>query len=177
MGEVLAAPSASELEAFACCLLDVQPGPQADRLARRGDPAELLVHHQAFAAWMRGHAVDPQHLPEVITSGAWPEMRWERWQSWSAGDPRWGCTVIDTSDRDPDEVALHLHDWCCGAISRLSDLTIWQENGGPTATADSGLRTPAPNQSGVSWSEPFSAVQGIFGASPSQALRAESLCT
>lgn len=138
MGELLAAPSAPDLDAIACCLLDVQPGLQTERLARRGDPAELLFRHQAFAAWMRGHAADPRHMPEVITNDAWPEMRWERWQSWVAGDPRWGCAVIDTSDRDPADVAELVLAWCQDAISRRPGVPIltgawWAEEYVPAA--------------------------------------------
>jgi hypothetical protein len=124
MGELLAVPSAPELEAIASCLLDVQPVPQAERLARRGDPADLLVRHQAFAAWMRGHAADPRHIPEVITNDAWSKMRWERWESWFAGDPRWSCTVIDTSDRRRVGVAELVLAWCQDAIARRPGLPI-----------------------------------------------------
>lgn len=42
--EVLAAPSASALDAVAVCLLDAAPEAQAERLTARGDPASLSPH-------------------------------------------------------------------------------------------------------------------------------------
>jgi hypothetical protein len=62
-----------------------------------GDPAALFPDHVAFAAWMRAHAEDPSHVPEVLTTNAWEVMRWERWTDRHAGDPGWNVTVIDTS--------------------------------------------------------------------------------
>lgn len=54
-GEVLAAPSAAELDGVAVCLLDLSPEAQTSRLAGRGDDPTLLADHHAFADWMRGH--------------------------------------------------------------------------------------------------------------------------
>jgi hypothetical protein len=48
-GEAVAAPSAAALEGIACCLLDLSPQAQAQRLERRGDPPALTSRHQAFA--------------------------------------------------------------------------------------------------------------------------------
>jgi broad-specificity NMP kinase len=46
--ELVAAPSAPALDAIAVCLLDASAEAQAERLAARGDPPELLAHHQAL---------------------------------------------------------------------------------------------------------------------------------
>jgi hypothetical protein len=64
--EIVAAPSAPQLDAIAVCLLDVDAEEQAARLAARGDPPALLPHHQAFAEWMRRQASDPLHMPHVV---------------------------------------------------------------------------------------------------------------
>ena len=48
-----------------------------ERLRQRGDPEELIPQHVAFAEWMRRHAVDHRHRPEVIMNGGWEEMRRE----------------------------------------------------------------------------------------------------
>jgi hypothetical protein len=64
--EVVAAPSAAGLDGIAVCLLDGRPEVQAARLAQRGDDRALLVHHRAFADWMRAQARDPQHMPQYL---------------------------------------------------------------------------------------------------------------
>lgn len=117
-GELLAAPSATRLEALAICHLDVQSEQQRERLVHRGDPEEILVHHLAFAEWMRGHAYDPRFRPEVITTDAWEGMHWNRWLRWHASDPRWQFTSIDTTELEPSEVSHLLLQWCWNAINR-----------------------------------------------------------
>ena len=78
VGEVVAAPSADRLERIAACLLDLDADAQEARLTERGDDPALLEHHVAFADWMRAHARDPAYMPHVLTTNAWPQMRWER---------------------------------------------------------------------------------------------------
>lgn len=71
-----------------------------------------------WAGWLRGHAADPRHRPEVITTDAWPEMVWNRWTAWTADDPRWTVTVLDTTDRTPTEAAADLREWIRAAGRR-----------------------------------------------------------
>jgi energy-coupling factor transporter ATP-binding protein EcfA2 len=110
-GEVLAAPSAIDLQGVAVCLLDVSPAAQAARLNRRGDNPALMADHQAFARWMRGHAIDPHHMPHVLISGGWEAMRWERWTG-LVPESSWGMEMIDTSRLSPEHVAAEVVAWC-----------------------------------------------------------------
>jgi hypothetical protein len=121
-GELLAAPSAHRLDAIAVCLLDCQPDAQRRRLAERGDPPVYLEAHLGFAAWMRGHVRDPQHRPEVIRTGGWPEMRWERWSAWRAGDRRWRFQEIDTTTLSPRNAADEVIAWSRQALRADGDL-------------------------------------------------------
>jgi hypothetical protein len=66
----------------------------------------LLPRHVAFADWMRAHARDPGHMPEVITHGGWAAMRWER-----LARADWSFDVIDTSGRAPADVAADALAW------------------------------------------------------------------
>jgi hypothetical protein len=116
-GEVLAAPSADRLDAVRACLLHADPAAQEARLRGRGDPESLLPDHVAFAAWMRGHATDPTHVPEVLTGGGWDGMRWERWVDRTADDPGWNVTEIDTSPLDREEVAAKVLAWARASLS------------------------------------------------------------
>jgi hypothetical protein len=113
-GEALAAPSAAAID-IAVCLLDVDAETQTRRLRRRRSPEAELVHHLAFATWMRRHATDPTHLPEVLTENGWPPMRWERWLGAPVQD-RWAMTVLDTTGRTPDDVARAVARWCEAAV-------------------------------------------------------------
>ena len=111
--EVVAAPSAHELDAIAVCLLDATPEVHAKRLAARGDDPTLLIHHQAFAEWMRRQATDPLHMPHVLADGGWQDMRWERLQALAA---TWSMEAIDTSGMTQREVAGAVLGWCRRAL-------------------------------------------------------------
>ncbi|MGZ4232074.1 MAG: hypothetical protein ACXVVQ_11680 [Solirubrobacteraceae bacterium] len=115
-GEVVAAPSADRLDAIAVCLLDVDAEAQAARLAQRGDDPRLLADHQAFAAWMRGHARDPRHMQHVLTTDGWEGMRWQRLSALDLSDGGWAVHVIDTSKLSTDQVAEQVLTWCRRAI-------------------------------------------------------------
>lgn len=114
-GEVLAAPSADRID-VAVCLLDVDEPSLHARLDGRADPPEWRHRHLAFADWLRRHATDPTHLPDVVTTDAWPEMVWDRWVGRSDLVDVWSMTVLDTSHRDPGDVADRLADWCQAAL-------------------------------------------------------------
>ncbi len=67
---------------------------------------------------MRRHAADPGWMPHVLTTGGWPEMRWDRWSGWRRGDPRWRIDVIDTTALAVPEVAGRVLAWAERALSR-----------------------------------------------------------
>ncbi|HEY3774796.1 MAG TPA: hypothetical protein VGL69_17470 [Solirubrobacteraceae bacterium] len=112
-GEVFAAPSAAELDGIAVCLLDLEPDAQAARLSARGDDPSLFVHHIAFADWMRAHARDAGHMPQVLQTGGWDEMRWDRLRN-SDG---WAMRVLDTSALTPQAAAREVLNWCRDALA------------------------------------------------------------
>lgn len=119
--EVVAAPSAGALDAVAVCLLDISPEAQAARLAERGDDMALLRHHQAFAEWMRKQASDPSYMLNVLSTGGWAEMRWERLEGLR---PRWKIHVIDTTDLTRRAVADAVLAWCRDVIAGRSPKLI-----------------------------------------------------
>lgn len=112
--EIAAAPSTGQLRAVAFCLLDASPASQAARLTTRGDDPALLVHHHAFAAWMRSQAADPTHMLEVVTNGAWDAMQWERIPRLV---PQWRVHTIDTTETGPAVVAENLKSWISDVLS------------------------------------------------------------
>jgi hypothetical protein len=114
LGEVLSAPSAVHLDGIAAALLDVADDERLRRLERR-DPgtwdAEAQRRFLGWARWHRAHAADPRHHPEILTTNGWAEMAWDRWAGWTADDPRWAVTVIDTTDRTPARSATEVRRW------------------------------------------------------------------
>jgi hypothetical protein len=117
LGEMLAAPSATRLDAISACLIDCNDDTRVARLRARS-PEWLastggeLQDCLNWAAWMRGHVADPAWRTDVIQhESTLEEMRWSRWSGWSAGDPRWRVRVIDSSSLPVAEVARQLADW------------------------------------------------------------------
>ncbi|MEM7246534.1 MAG: hypothetical protein AAF533_14375 [Acidobacteriota bacterium] len=119
-GELLACPSADQLDGIASCLLDCTD--VEERFARiRGrerGTGSATPEMAAWAQWMRGHARDPQWHPEVITEVGAPEMCWERWTSWPTGDPRWRVEVIDNAGTELDETVERVLAWIVGERER-----------------------------------------------------------
>lgn len=111
LGEVVACPSAPELDGIAAALLDCHDVARVDRIRARGTWDAATQDMLNWAAWQRMHAVDPQWRPDVIRSGGVPEMRWERWADWRRGDPRWRTWVLDTTDLTLETVAERLAGW------------------------------------------------------------------
>jgi hypothetical protein len=117
LGELLAAPSAPELEAITACLIDCDDQTRVARLQARGPEWFVrttgdLQDYLNWAAWMRGHAADPRWRTDVIRLDATEnEMRWSRWEGWEAGDPRWRVRVIDTSRLAVEKVAGGVVEW------------------------------------------------------------------
>jgi hypothetical protein len=110
LGEVLACPSAPQVNGVVACLLDCYDVVRIDRLRLRGlhgDTQEMLC----WAAWQRMHAVDPQWRQDVIRDESAPEMCWERWENWRRGEPRWQVQLIDTTAMTIEEVALEISRW------------------------------------------------------------------
>ena len=116
-GELLAAPSATSLEAISACLIDCDDDTRVERLQARGPEwfersGGDLQDYLNWADWMRGHAADPSWRTDVIQiDAAGTEMYWSRWIDWRAGDPRWRVRVIDTSGVPVGEVAARLIEW------------------------------------------------------------------
>lgn len=117
-GELLAAPSADQLNGLGICVLHCSPAVQESRLVGRGEPAEGLIHHLRFGEWFVKHARDPTHAPEVIRVSSTVPMAWERWEHWESGDPRWSARIVETDLLSPEEVAGKVEHWARGELAR-----------------------------------------------------------
>lgn len=117
-GELLAVPSAEQLDGIAICALTASRRVQEQRLIGRGEPADSLGNHLRFGQWFRRHSEDPQYSPEVIRVDSPVAMEWSRWETLSGDDPRWPVTVLDTDALSAGEVVERIEAW---ARERLAD--------------------------------------------------------
>jgi hypothetical protein len=76
----------------------------------------LLVHHVAFADWMRQHAANPHHRPEVLQTDGWQQMRWDRLRRLDETGS-WAMHVLDTSSLTAAAVTTELLAWCRRALA------------------------------------------------------------
>lgn len=123
LGEVLASPSAIELDGIAACLMDVDDQVRWHRLEER-DPGrwnrDAKQSFVGWARWHREHARDPRHRPEAITAAGYEEMRWARWSDWTSTDHRWAVRVIDTTDRSVEQSVTEIRQWIADARAELA---------------------------------------------------------
>jgi AAA domain len=114
LGEVLAAPSAVDVQGIAACLIDCDPFERLRRLHDRGDhafDAEQLWHFCAWGLWLRMHSDDPRAFAGPIRgeeAGGW---EWSRWDRWDRDDPRWDVFVLDTTAETVERSAERLAGW------------------------------------------------------------------
>ena len=121
VGEALAVPSAGLISGMAVCLLDVSEATRRERLRQRDSTTCSAAEIEDFVEWgrwHRGHAAEPTHQPEVITVRGWDEMRWDRWSGWSADDPRWTVTIMDTSEQSVSDTVTAMSVWIRTARNR-----------------------------------------------------------
>lgn len=118
MGELFAVPSAELLDGIAVCVLHCSPDVRRERLVGRGEPADGLIHHLRFGEWFHRHSLDPTFAPEVIRVASAQPMRWDRWDTWEKGDPRWAAEVIDTDRLSPGAVADRVGVWANDVLAR-----------------------------------------------------------
>lgn len=114
IGEVLATPSAVELDGVAVCLVDVSDEVRVQRLRRRDGARSNPSSERDYvrwAEWHRRHAEDPRHERGVIVRPDCVAMKWSRWSDWSKGDPRWQVDVIDTTGIPLDDAVELLRAW------------------------------------------------------------------
>lgn len=114
LGEILASPSAPQLDGIAVCLVHVADEERRRRLDQRDDgrwPPAVLDAFVGWGAWHLGHAEDPRYRPEVIINGSWPDMAWDRWSGWTKQDPRWDTYLLDTTGRSIAQSVADLERW------------------------------------------------------------------
>jgi hypothetical protein len=116
LGELLAVPSAPQLDAISAVLLDCDDTERLARLRGRGEDWAALFGNNLddfvhWGEWMRGHARDPRFRPFVIQEKCDPSMEWARWSEWRASDRRWRVRIVDTSHVSVEDIVDELERW------------------------------------------------------------------
>jgi hypothetical protein len=130
LGELLACPSATQLNGIAACLLECADLVRIERIRARGiDPRWPPTQQTlSWASWHRMHADDPQWEPQAITQASPFPQHLGRWREWTHGDPRWQVACIDTTDINIAATVQAVQDWIAATRARpaiLAPSTSW----------------------------------------------------
>ncbi len=110
LGEILACPSARQLDRVNFCLLDVLDVERIRRLKRRniyGADQNMLN----WAAWLRMHHHDPQWAQHVIKEECWSGLNFEYWDQLDNWYSKANIQYLDTTKLSINEVAECVSDW------------------------------------------------------------------
>ncbi len=110
LGEILACPSASQLENVTFCLLDVSDFERIERLKKRntyGADQNMLN----WSSWLRMHHQDPQWMQHVLKEGCWSGLQFSRWDQLTEWGSKAVITTMDTTGKSVNEVAAAVAQW------------------------------------------------------------------
>ncbi len=110
LGEILACPSAKQIDKIHFCLLDVSDFERIQRLKKRnthGTDQNMLN----WSSWLRMHTRDPQWTSHVIQEDAADIMDFTRLSPLKSYEEVANVKILDTTDLALHEVAQGLADW------------------------------------------------------------------
>lgn len=110
LGELLACPSAQQIDRVNFCLLDVNDFERIQRLKKRntyGADQNMLN----WSAWLRMHHQDPQWTQHVLKEECWSGLDFSRWDQWDTWEDRAHIQLLDTTPYSVQEVAHQVADW------------------------------------------------------------------
>ncbi len=110
LGEILACPSAKQIDTVNFCLLDVSDVERIQRLKKRntyGADQNMLN----WSSWLRMHHQDPSWMQHVLKEECWHELDFSAWDQLSDWDNKAIVTVLDTTGLEINQVAESVADW------------------------------------------------------------------
>lgn len=110
LGEILACPSAQQLEKVNFCLLDVNDFERIQRLKKRntyGADQNMLN----WSAWLRMHHQDPAWAQHVLKENCWYMLDFSSWDQLVEWDTKAAVNIIDTSGLSIHQVAESVAQW------------------------------------------------------------------
>jgi hypothetical protein len=109
LGEILACPSAKQMDKVNFCLLDVSDFERIQRLKKRnthGADQNMLN----WAAWLRMHHQDPQWTQHVLKEHCWSSLDFSRWDQLEHWDKA-NIHLLETTYYSIEEVAKKVAGW------------------------------------------------------------------
>lgn len=110
LGEILACPSAPQLNKVNFCLLDVEDFKRIQRLKKRNTYG-TDQHMLNWAAWLRVHHQDPQWMQQVLKENCWEGLNFSRWDKLENWDSLANVKLLDTSSLSIAETAEQVFQW------------------------------------------------------------------
>lgn len=110
LGEILACPSAKQIDKINILLLDVSDIERIRRLRLRntyGVNQDMLN----WSSWLRMHYHDPQWHQNVIKDACWQNLTFSRWDNANSWDGLASISTIDTTDLSIEQVSDNIINW------------------------------------------------------------------
>jgi gluconate kinase len=110
LGEILACPSAKQIDRVNFCFLDVSDFERIQRLKKRntyGIDQNMLN----WSAWLRMHNRDPQWMQHVLKEDCWHGLDFSAWVLLANWDEKANVKDIDTTGMAINQVAKSVAEW------------------------------------------------------------------
>jgi len=110
LGEILACPSAKQLDKINFCLLDVSDFERIQRLKKRhtyGIDQNMLN----WSSWLRMHHQDPQWVQHVLTESCWHGLDFSVWDHLTNWNRKAFVKTLDTTRLTINQVAKFIAKW------------------------------------------------------------------
>ncbi|HAT3869033.1 hypothetical protein SC371_03685 [Legionella pneumophila serogroup 2] len=110
LGEILACPSANQIDKVNFCLLDVSDIQRIQRLKKRstyGADQNMLN----WSAWLRMHHQDPKWTQHVLKEDCWNGLEFSNWDQLESWDDKASIELLDTTNFSIENVARKVADW------------------------------------------------------------------
>jgi hypothetical protein len=110
LGEILACPSAKQIDKINFCLLDVSDFERIQRLKKRntyGADQNMLN----WSSWLRMHHKDPQWMQHVLKENCWDGLFFSAWDQLVSWDNTASVKIIDTTELSLSDVAANVAKW------------------------------------------------------------------
>lgn len=110
LGEILACPSACQIDKINFCLLDVNDFERIQRLKKRNSYG-IDQNMLNWSSWLRMHTQDPQWMQHVLKENYWTGLVFDAWDKFTSWDSKANVKIIDTTDLDLNAVAIKVTNW------------------------------------------------------------------